>query len=77
MPGRGTRLALQAQAQQERAEREALAEVEAAAEAMRDGRLLRDDTLMAMAARRARKVNPDLLPERWATWVRKIREAQE
>jgi hypothetical protein len=74
--GRDQRLALQAQAQQERAEQDALTEVQAAAEALRDGRKLRDDTLMAMAARRAARVNPDLLPDRWAAWVREVRAAQ-
>jgi hypothetical protein len=74
--GRDQRLALQAQAQQERAEQDALTEVQAAADALRDGRKLRDDTLMAMAARRAARVNPDLLPDRWAAWVREVRAAQ-
>jgi uncharacterized protein involved in propanediol utilization len=76
MTGRDQRLALQAQAQQERAERDALTEVEEAAAALQDAVGLRDEALTGMAARRAARVNPDLLPERWAAWVREMREAQ-
>jgi hypothetical protein len=74
--GRDQRLALQAAARQERAEAEALEEVQAAAAAMMDARELNDATLLAMAARRACRVDPRLLPERWATWVMAVREAQ-
>lgn len=76
MSGRDARLELQAQAQARRAEQDALSEAQAAAEAMRDARTLNDATLLAMGARRAARINPDLLPERWAAWVRNIRAAQ-
>lgn len=75
MTGRDARLALQAQARLERAEREALAEVEAASAALRDAQGLGDEDLMRMAARRAARIDPALLPERWAAWVRGVREA--
>ena len=74
MTGRDARLALQAQAQLQRAEAEALAEVQAAAEAMRDAESLRDQTLLRMQARRAARVDPALLPPRWAGWVCELRE---
>lgn len=76
MTGRDQRLELQAQARQERAEAEALAEVIAARAALEDAVRLNDDDLMQMAGRRIARINPDLLPERWAKWVRAVREVQ-
>jgi hypothetical protein len=33
----------------------------------------RDTALLRMQARRAGRIDPELLPERWAAWVREVR----
>lgn len=75
MAGRDARLEMQARARQDAAETHALAEVRAAAVGMRDARELNDKDLMKHAARRGARVDPALLPARWAVWVRDLRHA--
>lgn len=65
---------MQAAARRVRAEADALAEVIAAKAALQDAILLDDANLLAMADRRIRRIDPALLPERWAVWVQKIRD---
>lgn len=75
MAGRDERLRLMRESAQARREREALAEVTAAAAGMQDARELNDKDLMRHAARRGARVDPELLPERWSAWVRNLRHA--
>jgi methylmalonyl-CoA mutase N-terminal domain/subunit len=73
MTGRDAREELRRRRAREGAEARSLAEVRAASAALQDARSLDDENLMRMAARRAARVDPELLPGRWAVWVREVR----